>query len=304
MSGRYRKLCVLFASIAESRALLEELLGAAEAKRAVARCLARCERVVDGKKNGRVLQSGGDEIMAVLDSAEDGMDAAWDMRARVDGLPPIKGIKAAVRIGYHFGRVVEADNSVSGDAVNVARQLLALARGGQIITTAESVAEVAEDQRRPTREIEPVTVEGRSELVHVREIPAAETEKPAAKSPARSAAPAQGAPRLRLRHGNVEITLDAGHPRATLGRDLEHDIVIRDPRASRGHGRIELRGDKFVLVDQSSNGTFVAFEGEAEFVLKGAETALLHNSGRLSFGHPWSATKQGEILEFELLGQS
>ena len=106
--------------------------------------------------------------------------------------------------------------------------------------------------------------------------------------------------RLKLRHGNKEITLDAAHPAATLGRDLGSEIVIGDPRASRSHGRIELRRDKFMLVDQSTNGTYVTFQGEGEFALKREET-FLRNRGRISFGHPWADDKS-EVVEFEILG--
>jgi hypothetical protein len=42
-----------------------------------------------------------------------------------------------------------------------------------------------------------------------------------------------------------------------------------------------------MLVDQSTNGTFVTVEGEAEFVLKREET-ILRNRGRIVFGHAWA----------------
>jgi predicted component of type VI protein secretion system len=38
--------------------------------------------------------------------------------------------------------------------------------------------------------------------------------------------------------------------------------------ASRMHARIERRRDKFVLVDQSSNGTYVRIDGEPEIQLR------------------------------------
>jgi predicted component of type VI protein secretion system len=54
------------------------------------------------------------------------------------------------------------------------------------------------------------------------------------------------------------------------------------------HARIERRRDKFVLVDQSSNGTFVTVEGEAEVHLR-REELMLRGRGRISFGHPYAA---------------
>jgi pSer/pThr/pTyr-binding forkhead associated (FHA) protein len=42
-----------------------------------------------------------------------------------------------------------------------------------------------------------------------------------------------------------------------MGRDESNRVVINHPRVSRLHARIEMRKDKFILVDQSTNGTHV-----------------------------------------------
>jgi predicted component of type VI protein secretion system len=59
--------------------------------------------------------------------------------------------------------------------------------------------------------------------------------------------------------------------------------VIIDPRASRQHARIERRPEGFVLIDQSTNGTFVAEEGAAERCIKHGE-AVLTGPGRIACG--------------------
>ncbi len=74
------------------------------------------------------------------------------------------------------------------------------------------------------------------------------------------------------------------------------DIAIRDGSASRNHGKIERRRDKFVLADISTNGTYVTFQGEAEFLLK-REEIILRNRGRIVFGHAWRSAAD-ETLEF------
>jgi predicted component of type VI protein secretion system len=74
--------------------------------------------------------------------------------------------------------------------------------------------------------------------------------------------------------------------------------VIADRMASRLHGRIERRGDRFYYVDLSTNGTFVALEGDAETVLRRDEM-LLRARGTLCFGH--SASDAGaEVVRFEV----
>lgn len=297
MNADTRNLCVLFADVAGSTRLYERL-GDAEALRAVERCLNRVERVITGYK-GRVIKTIGDEIMAAFDSAEEGMQAACDMQQRVEDLPPISGVKLSIRVGFHFGPAIEDKNDVFGDTVNVAARMTSLAKGGQIITTGEAIAALPALLRQSSREIDAIAVKGKSEVMKVCEVLWQEGEDLTMKSGTSIATAAPAPLRLRLRHDNKEITLDAAHPSATLGRDLGCDIVIADPRASRTHGRVELRRDKFMLVDQSTNGTYVTFLGEAEFVLKREET-FLRNRGRVSFGHAWADNKT-EVLEFEIL---
>jgi class 3 adenylate cyclase len=297
MNADTRNLCVLFADVAGSTRLYERL-GDAEALRAVERCLNRVERVITGYK-GRVIKTIGDEIMAAFDSAEEGMQAACDMQQRVEDLPPISGVKLAIRVGFHFGPAIEDKNDVFGDTVNVAARMTSLAKGGQIITTGEAIDALPALLRQSSREIDAIAVKGKSEVMKVCEVLWQEGEDLTMKSGTSIATAAPAPLRLRLRHDNKEITLDAAHPSATLGRDLGCDIVIADPRASRTHGRVELRRDKFMLVDQSTNGTYVTFHGEAEFVLKREET-FLRNRGRVSFGHAWADSKT-EVLEFEIL---
>jgi class 3 adenylate cyclase len=297
MTDTPNRLCVVFADISGSTRLYERL-GDAEALRAVERCLNRVERVV-ATYHGRVIKKIGDEVMSVFDTAVDGMQAACDMQQRVEDLPPVSGIKLSIRIGYHFGPAIEENNDVFGDTVNLAARMTELAKGGQIITTGEAIDELPPLLRQSSREIDAIAIKGKREVVRVCEVLWQGGEDLTMKSA--NIAPAAAKPlTLKLRHDNKELTLDAAHPTASLGRDLASDVVIADPRASRSHGRVELRRDKFVLVDQSTNGTYVTFHGEAEFVLKREET-FLRNRGRVSFGHAWSEDKN-EVLEFEVLG--
>jgi hypothetical protein len=89
---------------------------------------------------------------------------------------------------------------------------------------------------------------------------------------------------LLVHHGAQEFLLGAERPALLLGRDAACDVVLTDPKASRQHARIEKRRDKFFLVDQSSNGTYLTFEGDPEIGLR-REEAMLRRSGRIVFGH-------------------
>jgi len=72
--------------------------------------------------------------------------------------------------------------------------------------------------------------------------------------------------------------------------------VIADKLASRLHARIERRRDKFALIDQSSNGTYVTVEGEGEILLR-REELLMRGRGHISFGHS-QAADPAETLAF------
>lgn len=288
-----RNLCVLFADVSGSTRLYEKL-GDKEALHAVERCINRMTRATEQFK-GRVIKTIGDEVMAVFDTAEAGMEAACSMQQRIDGLPPVRGIKLAIRVGFHYGPALEEAGDVFGDTVNTAARMAGLAKAGQIITTGDTVAVLPALLQQSTREIDALSVKGKAEDVRVCEVLWQESDDLTMKSA--SAAPAPVASRLTVRHGGEERVLDASHGTFSLGRDAASDIIISDRRASRTHARIERRRDKFVLIDQSTNGTYVTFDGEVEFALK-REEVILRNGGRISFGH--ALNEGGEVVEFKV----
>lgn len=288
-----RNLCVLFADVSGSTRLYEKL-GDKEALHAVERCINRMTRATEQFK-GRVIKTIGDEVMAVFDTAEAGMDAACSMQQKVDDLPPVRGIKLAIRVGFHFGPAIEEAKDVFGDTVNTSARMAGLAKAGQIITTADTVNALPALLRQSTREIDALSVKGKAEDVHVCEVLWQESDDLTMKSA--SVAPAPAAARMIVRHGGGEKAIDPSHGVFSLGRDAACDIIINDRRASRTHARIERRRDKFVLIDQSTNGTYVTFDGEAEFALK-REEVILRSKGRISFGHAYD--DGGEVVEFQV----
>jgi hypothetical protein len=73
--------------------------------------------------------------------------------------------------------------------------------------------------------------------------------------------------RLRLRFDDRELLLDVHHASITLGRAEDNDVLLKGHLISRLHARIEIGRRNFVLVDQSTNGTFVQTgDGEELFI--------------------------------------
>ena len=69
----------------------------------------------------------------------------------------------------------------------------------------------------------------------------------------------------------------------TVGREESNGIVITSDKVSRVHARIEYRNGHFSLIDQSSNGTYVADSGGARYKVSN-ETHVLMGNGSISFG--------------------
>jgi hypothetical protein len=287
---------VLFADIAGSTKLYE-VLGDAAAKAMIDEALVEMTAVTT-RHAGRVIKTIGDEVMCVFDGADRGFIAATDMQNRIDKLPVVNGAKRRIRVGFHAGTVIEENGDVFGDTVNTAARMAGLAKGMQIITTRTTVDMLSPALRMGTRDIAALAVKGKADDLAVCEVIWQEGDDLTMTAPSVSLPQSQAV--LVLRHTGREIVMNQSRPAVSLGRDASGDIVIADPKASRNHARIERRRDKFFLADQSTNGTFVTFTGEAELSLR-REELMLRGSGIIVFGHS-AAESSAETLEFTVRG--
>lgn len=279
MTGTTTDLAVLFADVCGSTRLYETL-GDTEALAAIGACLALIGTACAGH-GGRVVKTIGDEAMAVFASAENAAQAAAEMQARISEHPPVGGSRLAIRVGFHHGPAIEADGDVFGDSVNVAARMVGLAKREQIITSAPTANALPPWLRERVRELDTLTVKGKAQDIGIFELLwQAEEADLTAVATRWKPLPA----RIVLRHGANERVLDETAATITFGRDAQNDLVIDDRKASRLHARLERRRDKFVIIDQSSNGTFVTIDGEPEIMLR-REELILRGRGRVSFGH-------------------
>ena len=79
---------------------------------------------------------------------------------------------------------------------------------------------------------------------------------------------------MELSFSGVSVEINGAHPVATMGRQAQNDIVVNDNRVSRFHARIEYRREKYILIDQSTNGTYVAEYGSHSILLNRDEIQL------------------------------
>jgi hypothetical protein len=178
--------------------------------------------------------------------------------------------------------------------VNVAARVAGVAKVGQIIATQDVVARLGGPLREKTRMLDRVAVKGKREPVEIHELVWQDSEELTMLG---TRLTEERVPRLRLAFGARELWFDgSGKGAVTLGRDATCDIVLDDRKASRQHAKIERRRDKFVLVDHSSNGTFVQIAGEAELGLR-REELILRRRGRIALGHRTS-DPEASVVEF------
>jgi hypothetical protein len=157
------------------------------------------------------------------------------------------------------------------------------AKAGQIVTTAAMVERLSPEWRAACRQIDIATLKGQGNEVVLYEV-LWQTEDVTSMVPgiATESRPAR-VMRLRLRCDDRELLVDDRHSSITIGRAEDNDVVVKGNLISRLHARIEISRNKFVLVDQSTNGTFVqGSDGEESFVRR--DSLQIRGQGMIGLG--------------------
>jgi hypothetical protein len=108
--------------------------------------------------------------------------------------------------------------------------------------------------------------------------------------------PSESKQELMLRYRDKVIQLNEQMQYAVLGRGENCDLIISGALVSRLHARIEYSFGKILLVDSSTNGTFVQFSDNKQIKL-GQQQIVLHGAGVISLGLPFSRNPT-EVVEF------
>jgi adenylate cyclase len=278
---------VLFVDICDSTQLYETL-GDEVASRRVGGCLEALGKRVD-EAGGRVVQRIGDELMCLFAGPEGALECARGMQEYIVRKAVRTKPVMAIRIGCHFGPVLEKAADLFGDSVNVAARAAEMAKAGQVLTTEATVSQLSGPLRERVRALGRFPLKGKREDIHIFELVWQDDESTMLGTLPDVPLPAEQGTRLLLRYRGSELALD-GRARMALsvGRDPHCDLIISDPKASRRHARIESRRGKFVLVDQSVNGTYVQIGAEQIVLLR--EELILYSHGSISFGHRADST--------------
>lgn len=278
---------VLFADLVGSTQLYQRV-GDSTAFEVVDRSI-RAMRIAVETKRGRVVKHTGDGLMAVFRDADSAADATLAIHLAIKELPSPAEQRLAVRIGFHFGGVVASGTDVFGDTVNFAARLAELASPGKAITSSETARRLGPEWRSVLHSLPPRVIRGVTRPVELCELMCEAVGELTIVQSDHFLLDSE--PELRLYLDAHSIILNSARPSVRIGRDPAADLVIADTQSSRRHAEIELRGDKFVLIDRSSNGTFVQIEGEREFLLS-REEVVLRGRGHFALGRSCASSPQ------------
>jgi adenylate cyclase len=278
-----RSAAVLFGDVSGSTALYQAV-GNERAQQLIEKTL-NVLREATARENGRVVKTIGDEVMCRFASASEAARAAMDMQRQLRAAPADAGTSSLrVRIGFAYGTTVERDNDVFGDVVNVAARLAAMAKADQILTTEATMAQLDRDLRTCSRLFDKTHVKGIKEEVSVVQVLWDQRNQTmlVATGPTETVM----ARRLELSCQGQTWSLTRTELPRWIGRSEECELMLQTPFASRKHARIEYRRGKFMLVDESSNGTYVEIEdkGQLRVIYVRNEGFALVGAGRFSLG--------------------
>lgn len=275
-------LAILFADIAKSTHLYETL-GNKTAQTLIGACLSLLSKVTL-QHNGTIIKTIGDEIMCTFPTADDAVEAGISMhrdleQLTIDSLPGV--VPPNIYVGIQFGPVIKEDNDVFGDAVNVAARMVSMAKQRQIVTTEDTIGVLKPEHKNSARIIDKTIVKGKSGEMNIYEVIWEQQDATVMVDDSLDARKIES--RMELTFQGRTIEIDQNRPSVTLGRQSHNDMVVNDTRVSRSHARIEYRRGKFILIDQSTNGTFALIQGKKSITLRRDEAALL-GSGIIGLG--------------------
>jgi class 3 adenylate cyclase len=113
---------------------------------------------------GQIVKSTGDGFFAAFESARSAVDTAIAIQRALHEHRASTGFALSVRIGLHVAEATRRGDDYSGMAVHVAARIGALATGGEILASAQTVTEAGET---PTSNERAATVKGVSAPVAV-----------------------------------------------------------------------------------------------------------------------------------------
>ena len=286
-------LALLFVDIADSTQLYERA-GNVKAAALAQRVLKHLRLIIE-TNGGTVAKSLGDGLLAAYPTADDSARSALFMMEQQDDY----GLR--LRVGMHFGPVIQGKEDLYGDACNVAARVEGIARAGEILATDEFVRRLSPDLHRRAKPLSNVTVKGKTAPIRVHQIRIAEEEDAVEGTTialvVSDKADHRGLLTLRLTYRGTVVTMNRLLPRVTIGREESSGLRILSRQTSRQHAVIDFSRESFILTDHSTNGSFIRTGDSLPVVLRRDSTKLV-GGGLIGFGAEPLDASEDHVVAF------
>lgn len=296
MSRENVEVGVMFADVTGSTRLYETL-GDENANRIIGKVLDLMAKITEGYQ-GFVIKTIGDEIMCRFSSANDCVRAAIECQEEISAGIAGETIELSIKVGLHFGpAILMEDGDVFGDAVNVSARMAGIAKGAQIITTQDTIALLDVDLQDMSRQFDRTNVKGKEEEIIVYQVVWEESDD-VTRIEINTGDEEQQIKYLRLEFQDSQNKIASDdHRTFVIGRGVQSDLMCKTRLASRSHATLEFRRGKFLLTDQSSNGTFVQTDdGESIFLRR--QELMLWGSGYIGLGEEVSKEDPNNVIRY------
>lgn len=271
---------ILFADIVGSTQLYEKF-GDAKAEATISNVLDLIAETVE-RHQGIVIKTIGDEIMCRFDTPSPAIAAASDVQIEIDLQAKLSKSNLSVRIGLHHGPAILKNNDLFGDAVNVAARMANIAKANQIITTDDVVTSLPQWQADKARKFDHTKVKGKENPITIYEI-IWKSDNLTELQFTSQLSQSTSATRLILTYQGEKIEMTPVSAPVTMGRDTTCTITFNSGLASRHHARVSYQRGKFVLIDESTNGTYVRTPDIDNLFIRREDFPLM-GSGAISCG--------------------
>ncbi len=248
-------------------------------------CLFEACREYDGEIGNVV----GGEILCLFAHADAALSAACRMQHDIHEATAVKYPGLSLVVGMHIGAVHHKDGEVFGDSINTAARVKSEAQPGQILMTREMSEALNDQGTQLLKPFDRLKVKGKTRALTLMQVtwnPADPNSTSVMTSVINSGYLKElAADVLELTLAGERRVINSGMTPVTVGRSRDCELHVRSPTASRLHCRIDHRRGKFVLIDESTNGTHLIRSDGSETILR-REEAVLTGSGTFALGEP------------------
>jgi class 3 adenylate cyclase len=276
---------VMFADVAGSTAMYENM-GDDLARERISKAL-NALISISRRHNGKLVKTIGDEILVYFTDIDQAVTAARAIQQAMEDDRSPETIGVSIRIGMQHGSAILEKDDIFGDTVNVAARVAGMAKARQILCTQEIAFMVRNvELSNKMRPYDRLRVKGKHETLDVYLFAWEEegdiTNMATAGSFTNPVQHTQ-AKNLILTYAGTAHPIQVDTSSYILGRGKDCNLIIKGDLISRYHSKIEHRRGKFIISDQSTNGTFIRTTGGQVIFLRREEFALF-DSGYISLG--------------------